>query len=845
MKRSYKKGIILSITVILLVSAVYSFISHFVIWEQTGWVGIEFTPVKSMMERENINPRYLGLRNGIVQTIFLGGPAQRSGIKRGDEIITINNISITETEKLESLSAQVKIGDTLSFQMKRGKKQWTVLLVLEPPLQSKQIIVSLQISLPVALIFFVIGFFVFWQKPEDRRAQVFYIMSLVAATSYFLDTVMQADSITAIGLSSVSIVREVTRGDFFIISGLFFLATLFHLSLIFPKERKIVQENQYIIPIIYVLPVLSVIAVSLFRKFNISPTFRPVIEALLILLLISYPIGTFVALGRSYRNSGIEEKRQVRWPLWGTILAVVGVFLPLLVFELLEEFFGGYLSSVIFDEIGKAFFLLIPISFAFAILKYRLMDIDLIIKKTIVYSVVSSITVALYFSLVRGLGTWLANFAEVNSEFLKFFFTLAIAAVLLPVRTRVLRFVDRRFFKKKFDYPKALSIISNQISEGNDLQKMLQQTAEQLVLTMQIRTTVIFLKNSRDKSFWARAKIGVPDEVLDKLKFEQQSKVLQLLEKMIDVPKQDFPDDERRKLRKIGSALLIPFKQKGELLGFLSLSYKLPKEDFDTEDKDFLYSVATQIAVGIENFKLRDHGQELSKARDIQQGLLPKYIPQIQGFEISGAWQTAQIVGGDYYDVLKFQGNKIGLCVADAVMHGMPAALLVSNLQAVVRAFASEVLLPDELCEKVNRVISTNVTGGKAITFFYSILDGDAKKLSYTNAGHTPPIILRHSGEQIFLDAGGAGFGVFQEWNYQRAEVQLYQGDKILLYTDGITQAKNYEGREFGKERVVGLVIGNRNKSAQELQKILIDAVAEFCGGDFQDDIAMIVISVQ
>lgn len=299
MKRSYKKGIILSITVILLVSAVYSFISHFVIWEQTGWVGIEFTPVKSMMERENINPRYLGLRNGIVQTIFLGGPAQRSGIKRGDEIITINNISITETEKLESLSAQVKIGDTLSFQMKRGKKQWTVLLVLEPPLQSKQIIVSLQISLPVALIFFVIGFFVFWQKPEDRRAQVFYIMSLVAATSYFLDTVMQADSITAIGLSSVSIVREVTRGDFFIISGLFFLATLFHLSLIFPKERKIVQENQYIIPIIYVLPVLSVIAVSLFRKFNISPTFRPVIEALLILLLISYPIGTFVALGRS------------------------------------------------------------------------------------------------------------------------------------------------------------------------------------------------------------------------------------------------------------------------------------------------------------------------------------------------------------------------------------------------------------------------------------------------------------------------------------------------------------------------------------------------------------------
>lgn len=289
----------------------------------------------------------------------------------------------------------------------------------------------------------------------------------------------------------------------------------------------------------------------------------------------------------------------------------------------------------------------------------------------------------------------------------------------------------------------------------------------------------------------------------------------------------------------------MPVKLKGELIGFISLGTKLSDEEFDAEDREFLAAVADQMAVSIDNLRLREQEKEFEKAREIQQRLLPKEIPQIPGYAISGVWQPARAVGGDYFDVLKFSESKVGLCIADVVGKGMPAALLMSNLQAAVKAFASDKVPPKELCEKVNRFIRGNIAADKFITFFYGLLDSEKKKFIFSRAGHNPPILIRRNGTPIRLERGGPVFGLFEECLYEEGEVELTSGDRILLFTDGVNEAMNAEGEEFGEERLLELLVENRTLGAAELQNRVIKAVAEFTDGEFQDDVTMIVVTVE
>jgi uncharacterized protein YndB with AHSA1/START domain len=202
------------------------------------------------------------------------------------------------------------------------------------------------------------------------------------------------------------------------------------------------------------------------------------------------------------------------------------------------------------------------------------------------------------------------------------------------------------------------------------------------------------------------------------------------------------------------------------------------------------------------NLHPRKQVQEYEEAREIQQGLMPKQIPQIPGVEISGSWQPARIVGGDYFDVFSFSERRVGLCIADVSGKGMPAALLMSNLQAVVKALASENSFPKELVEKVNRVMCRNTTEAKFITLFYGLLDVDGKTLRYVNAGHNAPILTRKDGAQVRLEEGGLILGIFQEHSYEEGEIELRPGDRLVMFTDGISEAVDGEGVEFGEARM-------------------------------------------
>jgi phosphoserine phosphatase RsbU/P len=242
---------------------------------------------------------------------------------------------------------------------------------------------------------------------------------------------------------------------------------------------------------------------------------------------------------------------------------------------------------------------------------------------------------------------------------------------------------------------------------------------------------------------------------------------------------------------------------------------------------------------------LHQQEHEIAEARSIQEGFLPKDIPQIAGYEIVGAWQSARVVGGDYFDVLPFDRNTLGLCIADVAGKGMPAALLMSNLQAAVRGFASASLAPDQLAARLNALLCRNMAIDRFITFFYAQLDGPDRTLRYVNAGHNPPVVIHRDGSHDRLEEGGIVLGVFTSQSFTAGSMQLEPGDRIILFTDGVTEAGNADGEEFGETRLVELVSANRAAGAKEIQERILSAAGEFSRGNWTDDATMLVIAVE
>ena len=235
---------------------------------------------------------------------------------------------------------------------------------------------------------------------------------------------------------------------------------------------------------------------------------------------------------------------------------------------------------------------------------------------------------------------------------------------------------------------------------------------------------------------------------------------------------------------------------------------------------------------------------EVLEARKIQEGLLPKDIPRLPGFEICGHWQPSNIVGGDYYDALELSKTSVALCIGDVVGKGMPAALLMSNLQAAIRGMATQALQPRDLCTKVGRGIRGNLAPEKFISLFYALLDAPAKRLTYSNAGHNSPILVRGDGSTLRLDRGGPVIGIFSDGSYAQGEISLCSGDRLVLYTDGVTEAANQQDEEFGEERLTQLLRENRRLKAQDLQAKILETVTEFCQGNFRDDVTLVTVSV-
>lgn len=236
--------------------------------------------------------------------------------------------------------------------------------------------------------------------------------------------------------------------------------------------------------------------------------------------------------------------------------------------------------------------------------------------------------------------------------------------------------------------------------------------------------------------------------------------------------------------------------------------------------------------------------RELNDAREIQRGLVPRTIPQLQGCELAAVWQSAREVGGDYFDVLKFDEHSAALCIADVMGKGLPAALLMSNVQAAVRTLAAPELSTAALCAQLNRLVCQNVDAGRFVTFFYCLLDTARKRLIYTNAGHNAPWLVRRDGSALSLHEGGLVLGLLPESEYHYGEIELQPGDRLVMFTDGVTEAHNTNDEEYGEQQLLQLLRENRTLGAQLLQHEISQAVQQFSQGELADDTTLIVVAM-
>ena len=235
--------------------------------------------------------------------------------------------------------------------------------------------------------------------------------------------------------------------------------------------------------------------------------------------------------------------------------------------------------------------------------------------------------------------------------------------------------------------------------------------------------------------------------------------------------------------------------------------------------------------------------RELESAHHVQRGLLPRAVPQIEGWSISADWKPADGVGGDYFDLIPFGPARMAICIADVMGKGVSAGLIMSNLQAVVRAIATEHTAPADVCARVNRAMCGKLDEGRFITFSYCLLDAAAVTLTWCNAGHCPALLVHADGTHELLSEGGMVIGVFEHALFSQHQTDVAVGDRIVLYTDGITEAEDDRQNEFGVERLAALAASQPTGEPAALRNAIFDAVARFASGHFRDDATVIVLS--
>jgi len=804
----------------------------------------------------------------LVGPVRPGGPADGK-LRSGDRVLSIDGRAVGTALEARVLLFQRPPGPYAAGVSREGRE--LRLMLVREPYGVSFVSFSLLAPVPIAALFLLTGLAVFLLKPYDKQA-------LLLAASFALFACSGGDALLFASPPSTWQLVLLVAGQTL---SLLFWPALLHFFLVFPEPSRLLArlprlERWLYLPPLALLPLLAYASVLLLKDLPVGAALVERSDAANWLLrsLIVYPLVGLLALVANYRQAGRASRRRLRVVVAGTLAG----FLPLLAVYVISFFFDWMERSL---WLGRALMLLlllslplVPLSYAYAIVRHQVIPIRLIVRRSLRYLLVARgffVIEALVLLGVLGLvltgsrAAFLDRLGERADIAATALASLLVIGLLTLVHRRVMPVIDRRFFREEYDAQTVMAGLGDAVRRVRTIDELLDVAAARVREALHPESLGVFLLDGATGHYAC----VLPREGGSALLRGDSSLVAAL---------------RRSPAPRVTEAggLILPIVTKGDLLGILSLGPRLGDLPYSREDRRLLEAVAWQLAFAIENARLvrslveeERHRRELALASEVQRRLFPEQPPASGALDLAGLCYPAQGVGGDYYDFLDLGGGRVGLAVADVAGKGISAALLMSIVQASLRSQArSADSSLTELVASMNQLLYRSTARNSFASFFYARFDAEARRLTYVNAGHNPPLLARaasvaaplaplrraeaHEGGLALEDvapaaaqvevlrSGGIVLGATEHASYLQESVRFAAGDVLVAYTDGVTEAWNPEGVEFGEDRLRDVVLGVRHLCAREIADRIVLSVREWCRDTPQaDDLTLVVAKVR
>jgi sigma-B regulation protein RsbU (phosphoserine phosphatase) len=781
-------------------------------------------------------------RNLVIQGVRADGPNLDKDLQPGDEIYAVAGQKIRNYYHYRSVLAANEAFQPLDYELVRDGRHVTAVVEFEhiPQRRLAQIIALVLL----ALSFLLLGTWVYLRRP-DLLGSLFAVNCAVLA---FLFTHRPSVTNPALQLAGELAYDAVM---------LAFPALFLHFFLVFPgrPQRGTRSEKRWRLVALYAVPaaLYLVTAAVIVSRFHLRPVDRGLVAVIMTaasLYVTAYLIASLVLFVRAYRSSPRAQKQKLRVVTAGTLIG----FLPFVVTLAIRQVAPGENYIVEFASVLCVGF--VPATFAYAILKHGAIELNHVVRRGLAYAVLTGAIIAVYYIIVAVVGDFVLRELNVAQYVFMPVAVLVLAITFAPARARVQRLVDRLFYRGEYVYRQEVFEFNRQLARKVHADEIYDSFVRRVDGLLKSSWIAIYAR-AEGRELVCHRRVGdCPDlpEV-----FSLQSFLGRYFSRYMTPLQVEFLDhtwerrrldaESKRFLKLPGLAVCVPVVAHDSFLSLILLGDKRSGLVYSRTDAELLATFAEQLALVLQNAELLESSieqqrlqDEVMLARDIQLSLVPVSPPDHPAIDIYGEMVSSFEVGGDYFDYFFIDEDRIALAIGDVSGKGVPAAMLMSSLQAVFKNLAiKDGLAPAELTSELNAHLADNAKPEQFASFFYGVIDLRRNRFNFSNAGHCPALLVKESYADR-LGQGGLVLGVQRDADYREGSVMTEPGDLLALYTDGVTEQKNPEGEEYGEDRLIRFLVANKNLPIRELHSALFADVLAFGGGQQQDDITCVFI---
>jgi sigma-B regulation protein RsbU (phosphoserine phosphatase) len=774
-----------------------------------------------------------------VRRVSSDSPAFQEGITKGDRVLSFAHAAWNRPwERTYGPRGEAVV----ELASPDGSTRTVVLERVPPPTPE---ILRILVQSLVNVFFVGIGLVVFLSR-SDRVATLFFLMCLLFSSLLLTPTESRLAGGAFLNISLRTI------------ATVFLPPVFLHFFLSFPRRSQVLSKLPGGAFLLYAPAIVMVPAVVKFQADLVlhgrepTPTMKAFELAAAILFVVMSVLGIAAFLASVRRITSPVLRRSLKWVLPGTAL---GILPPLVMGAILNLNPSLQIPGERYVFLS---FVLVPLSFAHAIFRYGLMDLELVMKRSVVYAALTAFLVASYYLVAVVLGSYVGRLTGTGQTLLSFASVFAAALLFVPVRDRLQDFVDRTFYRSLYSYRKTLRQFSNALATYMERDEIVRLLLHRLPEVLDVDRAALFARSSADETLHNAGSRGFGENDLPVAAF-RPSRTLSAWWREIGGPISldeapqttrlaSLPETERFLLASLSPGVVVVLPGEREIEGVLALGPKRFGDRYRAVDLELLATIGDQAGTALLGSRLRDEAlekrrmeEELAVARRIQKSLLPSTIPQREGLELAAMTRPCRQVGGDFYDFLDLGAEGLGLAVADVSGKGVPAALILSNLQATLRAEAGPGRSPLPVVRRLNQRLCGDLQPGSFASLLFGHLDVEQRTFSYVNAGHPAGLLLRRDGELSRLGEGGVLLGVESHAKYEVGVAPFEPGDLLLLYSDGVTDVLNEAEEEFGSDRLERVLPTIAHLPIQGIVDAIVEQVERFVGGSLPDDLTILV----